>query len=208
MKKINLIIFSSFIFFACINTNLNSKNDIANTQKKTNDTIFVKEYSAFNKNDIGKEIIVDNYSKIRIQKISKTEIKDLCSKKKVTCLVFWAPWCTGCCKALKSIYKEIINENKSNATFALISISDNLNANQKELYNSQYFLQSYVLDSDFYKGTSEDDFPKLRLFLDEIFPNKQIKHYVPLMIMVNQKQELLANDPMYKDEIKRIINGK
>lgn len=130
----------------------------------------------------------------------------MCTRGKVSCLIFWAPWCKGCCKALKEIYKEIIEDNKEDATFVLISISNDLAANQKVLFSIKYFMQSYALGSAIYKGTYTDDFPKLKKFLDELFPSKNLKHYISLMIMINNKQELLAFDPMYKNDIKRIIS--
>ena len=200
MKRTILLVFTILMIISCTNLNENEK-----TLKKDIDTIFVKEFTEFNRKDIGKSDTVNQYSKIKIQRISSKDIKQLCSKTKVTCLIFWAPWCNGCCKALKGVYKEIIEEYKSDATFVLISISDNLAANQKELFVLPYFSQTYSFDSSLYKGTSTDDFPKLRKFLDELFPGKKLKHYIPLMIMINQKQELLAFDPMYKEEIERII---
>ncbi|NVN94560.1 MAG: hypothetical protein HXX18_04655 [Bacteroidetes bacterium] len=209
MKKSYLILLPIIWLFACTNSSVNETNSKINaiySSKDKNDKVYVKEFFEFNKNDIGKTDSVDYYTKIKVQKLSIKNINQLCSKTKVSCLIFWAPWCTGCCKALKGICKEILKENKSQATFAFISISDNLHEIQKELYKSQYYIQTYALDSAFYKGTSVDDFPKLKTFLNELFPNNTMDYYIPLMLMIDQKKKLLAFDPiMDKEKIKTII---
>ena len=195
MKKINLIIFSSFIFFACINTNLNSKNDIANTQIKTNDTIFVKDYSAFNKNDIGKIDTVDQYSKIKIQKFSTRNMDELVSKNKNNCFIFWAPWCKGCKSALDSALRTIIRSHQKNTNFVIISISNGLKENQKELFKLKYFMQTYVLDPTLYKSKEEsNDWPIFESYLKDQFPNETFDIFVPFIMIVDNNKKIVSKD--------------
>ena len=152
MKKLYLIALPIFLLYACTSSSVKettntttNKIHIVFSSSDKNDTAYVKEYSEFNKNDIGKIDSVDYYTKIKIQKFSSKNMTDLVSKKKVTCVIFWASWCTGCKWMLDSAYRDIIKKHQKNVNFAIISISNRLKANQKELFKLKYFMQTYEI---------------------------------------------------------------
>ena len=201
--KIALVIISVFLFFGCANSrkkedNIISKTKIMNSLTAKNDTIYVKEFSEFNKNDIGKTDSVDYYTKIKIQKFSTKNMKDLVSKKKVSCIIFWASWCKGCKWMLDSAYRDIIKKHQKNVNFAIISISNKLKDNQKELFKLKYFMQTYVLDTNLYKSTSEfDDFPILESYFKEQFPHEKLELFVPFVMLIDKNKKIISKDQDY-----------
>ncbi|MEI6696102.1 MAG: thioredoxin domain-containing protein [Bacteroidota bacterium] len=201
--KIALVIISVFLFFGCANSrkkedNIISKTKIMNSLTAKNDTIYVKEFSEFNKNDIGKIDSVDYYTKIKIQKFSTKNMKNLVSKKKVSCIIFWASWCKGCKWMLDSAYRDIIKKHQKNVNFAIISISNKLKDNQKELFKLKYFMQTYVLDPNLYKSTSEfDDFPILESYFKEQFPHEKLELFVPFVMLIDKNKKIISKDQDY-----------
>ena len=199
MKKTFLILLSSFLLFACANSveiDTNIKKSIINFVTNKQDTIYVKEFSEFNKADIGKIDSVDNYSKIKIQKFSSKNMDDLVSKKKITCVIFWTPCRSGCDYMLDSAYRDIIKEHQKDVNFAVISISNVLKSNQKKLFKLKYFMQTYVLDPNLYKSTSEtNDWPIFEAYLKDQFPNEKIKMHLPYVLVMNKDKKIISYHP-------------
>ncbi|MFZ4412088.1 MAG: TlpA family protein disulfide reductase [Bacteroidales bacterium] len=199
MNKIILILFTSFFFNGCNHSTIKKDNSIQkitpHSLNEKKDSLFIKEFSAYNEQDIGKENIVDNYSKIQIQKFSSKNLANLVSKKKVTCIIFWASWCKGCKMMLDSAYREIIKVHQKDVTFAIVSISTNLKDNQKELFKLNYFIQTYVLNPDNYKKNSEiDDFTVFETYLKEQFPYEMFKISVPYVLVINKNKKIISKD--------------
>ncbi len=205
MKKINLVLLPIFLLLACANssvkeTNTNSKINITYSSTDKNDTAYVKEFSEFNKKNIGKIDSVDYYSKIKVQKFSSDNFDELISKNKYTCFIFWAPWCKGCKWMLDSAFRSVIEEHRENTTFAIISISNELKEHQKELFKLKYFIQTYILDRDMYNSENEnDDWKVFENYLKDQFPEKTFKIRVPFTILLDKNKNLIFKDTDYYD---------
>lgn len=193
MRKTILLMFLILLFFAC--TNHNEKNK---TSTKSTDTVFVKEFSGFNINDIGKIDTVNQYSKINIQNFAFGNLDELLSRKEVTCLIFWASWCKGCNRMLDLAYRDVIEKYRKTTTFAIISISDDLKETQSELFKLKYFIQTYALDTSIYKSTEEtNDWSIFESYLRDQFKNESFEIRVPYILVLNKNKKIISKDPDY-----------
>jgi thiol-disulfide isomerase/thioredoxin len=195
MRKTILLMFLTLLFFACKN-----HNDKNKTSTKSTDTVFVKEFSVFNINDIGKIDTVNQYSKINIQNFASGNLDELLSRKEVTCLIFWASWCKGCNRMLDLAYRDVIEKYRKTTTFAIISISDDLKETQIELFKLKYFIQTYALDTSINKSTEEtNDWSIFESYLRDQFKNESFEIRVPYILVLNKNKKIISKDPDYID---------
>ena len=192
MRKTILLMFLTLLFFACTNHNNNK------TSTKSTDTVFVKEFSGFNINDIGKIDTVNQYSKINIQNFASGYLDELLSRKEVTCLIFWASWCKGCNRMLDLAYRDVIEKYQKTTTFAIISISDDLKETQSELFKLKYIIQTYALDTSIYKITEEtNDWSIFESYLRDQFKNESFEIRVPYILVLNKNKKIISKDTDY-----------
>jgi thiol-disulfide isomerase/thioredoxin len=123
---------------------------------------------------------------------------DLVSKKKVTCIIFWASWCKGCKWMLDSAYRDIIKKHQKDINFAIISISNKLKDNQKELFKLKYFMQTYVLDPNLYYSTSEmNDWPIFESYLKDQFPYERFDIFLPYVMVIDKNKKIISKEQDY-----------